>query len=190
MKKNFKKFVWDKKGISIVIGYVLLIAVSIAMSVLVYQFLKTYVPKEALACPDDTSIFIKNFTYNCLTGTLSLTLQNNGKFGIAGYFVKVSNSSGGQGLATIDLSGNISVNDPSSAGIKNGDSVVYSMGNNNAFNPGDIPKLSKFNVNKAMQVYHQFTKVEIVPTRYQLQDNFQKYVSCNNAKIEQTLTCT
>jgi len=44
----------NKRGVSIVIGYVLLIAISIVISILVYQALKTYVPKEALECSDGT----------------------------------------------------------------------------------------------------------------------------------------
>ena len=36
-----------------------LIAVSIAMSVVVFQWMKTYVPTDSVKCPDGTSFFIK-----------------------------------------------------------------------------------------------------------------------------------
>ncbi len=185
-KKKFSSpFLKNKKGLNEVIGYVLLIAVSITISILVYQFLKTYVPKEALACPSDTSAFIKSYTYNCLTGDLSVTLQNNGKFGIAGYFIHGTTSA--NQLATIDLSGNIT-----NGGIISGSTIVYTSGNINGFNPGDIPKTSIFNVKKIMQASWggTLTKIEIIPTRYQLQDNFWKYVSCSDAKVEQQISCT
>ena len=185
-KKVSSPFLKNKKGLNEVIGYVLLIAVSITISILVYQFLKTYVPKEALACPGDTSVFIKNYTYNCLTGDLTITLQNKGKFGIAGFFIHSSVSTNPE-LATIDLSGNLTA-----GGIISGSTIVYANGNTNGFNPEDIPKTSTFNVKKIMQSSWggTLTKIEIIPTRYQLQDNFWKYVSCSDAKVGQQITCT
>ena len=64
--RNKIQILRDKRGISIVIGYILLVTVSIAMSILVYQWLKTYVPKEFLECPDGTSILAKEISYDCL----------------------------------------------------------------------------------------------------------------------------
>ena len=182
---NKKNLIKNKKGISIVIGYVLLIAVSVAMSVLVYQFLKTYIPKDTMACPDGTSVFVRDVNYDCGTGILKITLQNNGKFAVGGYFIHASNSATPKdALATIDLSGDIS-----GGGTKSGTSIIYSTGGANGFNPDDIPKTSQFNVVKTMETYGTLTKIEIIPTRYQTQDNFQQYVSCSNAKVQQILTC-
>ena len=188
-KKKFSSpFLKNKKGLNEIIGYVLLIAVSITISILVYQFLKTYIPKEALACPSDTSAFIKSYTYNCLTGDLTITLQNNGKFGIAGFFIHSSISTNPE-LATIDLSGNLT-----NGGIINDNTIVYANGNTNSLTPENLYNLktSTFNVKKIMQASWggTLTKIEIIPTRYQLQDNFWKYVSCSDAKVQQQITCT
>lgn len=194
MKKNEKEifnslFLKNRRGLSIVIGYVLLIAVSITISILVYQFLKTYVPKEALACPDDTSVFIKEYNYDCQNGILTLTLQNNGKFGIAGYFIHTSVAQNPE-LATLDLSKNLSKTNPNPGGIITDYSITYTNGKDNSFNPGDLPKATIFDVKKTMTNLGILTKIEIIPTRYQLQDNFWKYVSCGNAKVEEAITCT
>lgn len=83
----------NKKAVSIMIGYILLVTAAVVMGVIVYQWLKTYVPKEAIECPDDVSLFIKDYTCNNLTKELTLALQNNGKFSIAGYFIHVKNDS-------------------------------------------------------------------------------------------------
>jgi len=92
----------NKKAISAMIGYILLISIAVVMSVIIFTWLKTYIPKAALECPDTTSLFIKNYT--CVEGgELNLTIRNNGNFNVAGYFIRVANVSG-QELATIDLS--------------------------------------------------------------------------------------
>ena len=56
---NNLKVTRGKKGVSIIIGYVILIAVAITMSFLVYAWMKSYVPKEELKCPDDVFIRIR-----------------------------------------------------------------------------------------------------------------------------------
>jgi len=40
----------NKKAVSAIIGYVLLVTMGIVMSVIVYNYLKTYVPADALDC--------------------------------------------------------------------------------------------------------------------------------------------
>ena len=62
----------NKRGISIVVGYVLLVSFAVFMGVVVYQWMKTFVPKETLDCPEGTSLFIKDYTYKCSTGELNL----------------------------------------------------------------------------------------------------------------------
>ena len=98
----------DKKGLSIMIGYVLLVAIAIIMSMIVYQFIITYIPREALECPDGVSVFIKETKYDCTLGaeTLEVTIKNNGLFSVAGYFIHATTEVG-QELATLDLSGKI-----------------------------------------------------------------------------------
>ena len=76
-----------KRGVSIMIGYILLITFVIAISIFVYQWLKTYVPKEGLECPDGVSIYISKANINPNEGKLTLTLKNTGRFDINGVFV-------------------------------------------------------------------------------------------------------
>jgi hypothetical protein len=165
----------NKKGLSIVIGYVLLMAVSISMSILVYQFLKTYVPKDAVTCPEGTSLFIKSA--DCSGGTLTLILKNNGKFSLDGYFIHGSTNP--DTLATIDLV-------PLVTGYDDGDkSIAFTQGVENGFNPGDNPNADLFQGTKI----NGLKKIEIIPIRQQTVDNFKRPVSCSDAKVETGVNC-
>ena len=175
----------NKHGISIVIGYVLLIAISIVMSIIVYQWLKTYVPKEAIGCSEGTSVFIKEIYYDCTNSVLNITLKNNGKFSVYGYFIHVSNKSGEE-IPTIDISKNIT-----KGGVISGNSITFSTGIENAlintFTPEEPTnvKMSSFNV----RGYGLLYKVEIIPTRMQEVNNKEKLVTCGNTKVEESLAC-
>ncbi len=173
----------NKRALSVVIGYVLLIAISIVMSILVYQWLRTYVPKDTAKCSDGTSVFIKEIYYDCANSRLNITLKNNGKFSVNGYFIHVSNNSNQDSLAVIDLSKNIT-----DGGITSGNSIVFSDTVENALTPTEPTntKISSFDV----RGYGQLYKIEIIPTRMQEIENKKKLVSCGDAKLEETLTCS
>ena len=174
-----------KRGMSEVVGNVLLIAISIIMSVLVYAWLKTYVPTDVVKCDDGTSIFLKNFAYNCTTGKeiLNVTLENNGKFSVDGYFIHASNNSDPDALAVIDLSGKIL-----SGGVFSGSSVRFSDTIENWLTPSTPTneKMSSFNVTG----YGKITKIEIIPLRMQVVGNAKQVVSCSDVKIDQILACS
>ena len=175
---NFFK---NKKGVSMVIGYILLISIAIIMSVLVYQWLKTYVPTDSVECPDGTSIFIKEINYDCVNSELSLVIKNNGKFSINGYYIKVSDKKGSE-LATIDLAPHLT-----SGGIISGSSIVFSEINENALAPTDPSNIREgvFDVSEFGELY----RVEIIPTRIEVVNDVKRLVSCTNAKVEASLKC-
>ena len=92
----------NRSGISTTIEYVLFISLAITISLIVYVWLKSYIPKDALECSDGVSILLQNYDYNCVANRLTLNLKNNGRFNIDGYYIKATNSST-QTLATKDL---------------------------------------------------------------------------------------
>ncbi len=171
----------DKRGISLVIGYILLIGISIVMSIIVYQWLKTYVPTEALECDEGTSLFISDISYQCAVGNeiLSITVKNNGKFSVNGYYIHVTDDPDAE-LAAIDLSGNIMEGGNEYGSTK---SIEFS-GKNFLIPEEEIP--SSFDVTDYGST---LVKVEIIPTRRQEIDNKDRLVSCGNAKIEKTFEC-
>lgn len=76
----------NKKGLSEIIGYVLLIVFAISMSVLVYAWLRASTPKAEVACPDAVSIELT--AYDSVPREdgmyLYLNVTNRGLFGING----------------------------------------------------------------------------------------------------------
>lgn len=172
----------NRKGLDVVIGYVLLIAISIAISIFVYQWLKTYVPVDAVACSDGTSVFIKTISYNCTNQSIYITLKNNGKFSVDGYFIHASNVSDPNSLATIDLSSKIIT-----GGEIAGSSIVFSSQIENSLTPDEPSneKTSSFNV----AGFGIINKIEIIPIRLQVVDNKNRVVSCSDSKIDEILNC-
>src|SRR3990172_5921590 len=93
----------SKKGVSVIIGYLLLVVFAFIISVAIYSWLKTYVPGEALNCPDGVSLYIKQAGFNSTSRILNATIRNNGRFDVAGYFIHATNNSSQQ-IPTVDVS--------------------------------------------------------------------------------------
>ena len=175
-----KRFFENKKGVSIMVSYILLVVFLIIISGIVYQWLKTYVPRQSLECPDGTSLFIKEAVFNPVGSQLTVTLKNNGRFNLTGYFIYATNSSD-QELPIIDLSGYL--NEAQGSGIILGNSVLFFEGGSNLFSPGsedtylfDIPS----------SIGEPYS-IRIIPTRFQEVGGRSRFVSCGNARVEQVV---
>jgi hypothetical protein len=183
-KKFFTNFFFVKnfRGVSIVVGYVLLVVLVIIMSSVVHQWMKTYVPRDIMNCPDDVSIFIKNINFNCTNHVLNLTLQNNGRFNIDGYFIRATNEPD-QTLAIVDLSGFFD-KDQGSNGIKAGNSIIFNFFGENSFKPDSEPVINIFKLEE--MIY----SIEIIPLRYQIEGNKERVVSCGNSRVREKIICS
>ncbi len=80
---------FNKKGISEMIGYVLLIVIALSLSVLVYIYLEKLTPKGKIECPEGVSISIRTAECNSETNQLKLEFFNNGLFKVDGVYVKL-----------------------------------------------------------------------------------------------------
>lgn len=76
------------------VGYALLIAMALSLSLLVYAWLKAYTPGAVEPCPDDVAIVLADISCDNAGNTMNLTLQNKGLFNIYGFYIKASNSTG------------------------------------------------------------------------------------------------
>lgn len=94
-----KMIIKNKKGLSEIIAYVLLITVAITVSIAVYGFLQSYLPGEVDECPEGVSLVLGD--YECDEENLNITLINNGKFNVTGFAIKVTNNT--ERLATCGL---------------------------------------------------------------------------------------
>ena len=169
-----------KKGLSEIIGYVLLISMTMILSVVVYQWIKTYVPKEGIECADGVSVFVQNYSYDCDAKTFNLSVKNSGRFDIAGYFIHATKSPE-QELAVTDLS---------TAATENGKggAVNHWNGGFSTLNPisSGLIMNDDFNLESIGQIF----KIQLVPLRYEVIDGKSRAVSCTNGKITQELVCT
>ncbi|MEK6840441.1 MAG: myxococcus cysteine-rich repeat containing protein [Nanoarchaeota archaeon] len=174
-----------KKGVSVLIGYVLLVVFAVIIAAIVFTWLKSYVPADTLKCPDGVSVFINELTFDNSTREMNLSIRNNGRFDIAGYFIHATNSSS-QELPTIDLSAYLNQN---YSAIKFGNSVIIQdnnislIGEGNLFRPGD----QKSNIFDIPAAVGQIYSVRIIPTRFQEEDNKQRFASCSDAKVQQPI---
>ena len=84
-----------KKGISVVVGYALLIGMGIALSVLVFQWLRYYVDSTDdtdLHCDEGTNLIITDVTCTYAPSkALNISLKNKGKFNIDGFVIRANN---------------------------------------------------------------------------------------------------
>ena len=90
----------QKKAVSEMIAYVLLIVIVLTMSVLVYTWMRKQVPVVSQECEENIALLIDN--YNCFNGMLNITVINNGFFNINGFYVRTSNESEGLAINTLD----------------------------------------------------------------------------------------
>ena len=92
----------NKKGISELVSYVLLIVLAIAIAGGVYLWLTSIAkPLQTVECPD-ISLILEN--YSCFgankggagnIGNITLFLRNNGRFDITGFKIMIANKSDG-----------------------------------------------------------------------------------------------
>lgn len=84
----------DKKGVSTIIAYVLLIGFAVTMSILVYNWLRLYASEDqSQTCPDSVALSIESYSCSFSEKLLNLTIKNRGRFNIHEIVVKVSNDS-------------------------------------------------------------------------------------------------
>ena len=168
----------NKIAVSTMIGYILLITFAIVIAGVVYGWLKSYVPKEGVACPDDVSIYISDYTYDQTKNKLNLTLKNNGQFSIGGTHIYYSPNENEE-IATKDLSNNITT-----GGTRLNPGISLGITGENSFEPGD-EKILIFNTKNLPggKIY----SIEMTPIRWQEEKTKKQIVNCANAKTKKIL---
>ena len=110
-----RKVVRDKRGLSEIVSYVLLIVIVISMSILIYNYMKGFIPRERDICPDGVALIVRSYTCYAGSKTLTLNLQNKGLFTIDAYVLRASESEENE-IATKYLNASFNLN----AGLKPG----------------------------------------------------------------------
>lgn len=81
----------NKKALSEIVGYTLLIVIALAMAAMVYTFLKVYIPKDVPQCEDEINIIVQD--YSCVSNVLNLTLVNKGLFKADAVYLRLGSQS-------------------------------------------------------------------------------------------------
>lgn len=89
----------NKKAVSLILSYVILIGISLALSALIYSWMKARAQKpfSEESCPEDVSLVLVSAKCSVegYTDALNITVQNKGLFNIHGYIIKSSDSEEG-----------------------------------------------------------------------------------------------
>ncbi|MBU1136533.1 MAG: hypothetical protein KJ559_03420 [Nanoarchaeota archaeon] len=85
----------NRRALSGIVGYVLMIVIAISLSILVYGWLKDMLPKPGVECPEGVSISLEKYGCDILDKQINLTIKNNGLFDVYGVFIRISNESKG-----------------------------------------------------------------------------------------------
>jgi flagellin-like protein len=98
----------NKKGLSEIVAYVILIVIAISISGIVYTWLQAYVPSDSPTCPAEVSIVITG--YDCFgiysKSKLLIDFQNKGPFDIDGIYIRgVAEGKSMQELVPLDENG-------------------------------------------------------------------------------------
>ncbi len=165
----------DKRGISIMIGYVLLISAMIVMWFIVYQWLRTYVPTEKLECPQEVSLIIGEVTCNLNENKLTIKeIKNNGLFSVNGFILK-GNVQIEQDGANIDK------------GVKDLGEYYFKM--ENGLEPDDEALDIVFDWPNDNGNQYQITSIEVTPIRIQQNEKGKDVnVICSESIIKKDIS--
>jgi len=83
----------NKKALSEIVGYTILIVIAISLSALVYSFLRLYIPKEQVTCEEDVKLIVQSYDCNLSKSMLNLTITNKGLFKANAAYIWFSNES-------------------------------------------------------------------------------------------------
>lgn len=80
---------FSRKGVSEMVSYVLLVVIAVGVSVVVFNFLSTYTPKEHAECSEDVRVVLQSYSCNVGSpGVLNVTLLNKGVFSVDAVYIR------------------------------------------------------------------------------------------------------
>ena len=81
----------NNRGVSLMIGYVILIAIAIALATAVFFYLKLYLPPEKPTCSADIDLAIDEVTctINAGVSNINIKFSNRGLFSIDAAYIKI-----------------------------------------------------------------------------------------------------
>lgn len=150
----------DKRAVSEIVAYVLIIVISLSLAVGVFSWMKLYIKEPAKECSEDVSLVIYDYVCNSSTKIINITLENRGLFKIDGFFIHASNKT-----------------DATEATMKlNLDEVIF---------PSPMQPEEKFTKNFRFAQLQTITLISIEP--FKIID--KKKVACQKGFYKQKINC-
>jgi hypothetical protein len=91
-----KELLHNKKAVSEMVGYVLLVIIAVSISSIVFVYLRYYVPNDSVPnCPNDINLIVEKVTCEITSSgspQINLTLVNKGLFSVNAFYLRVGNS--------------------------------------------------------------------------------------------------
>jgi len=156
----------NKRGVSTVVAYALLITVTIALSILVGNWLRFYVGSAEVTseCSENVNLVISNYSCSKVSKSVSVVIRNKGLFTTDGFVLRVHDEPGATyGLYTVD---------PLVAG--DGEVIAPSASKTKTFDFSDVQGASGLN---------DITLVEVQP--YLMEDG--KKVVCKSTSSQKVI---
>jgi len=156
----------DKKGVSLVLSYVILILIVLTLAGITYAWLKFRIPKDIKECSEDISLIIKNVDIDSGKREAIITFQNKGFFTADGVLLRYAKDDYTQ------------ISEPiNNFEDEKGNKVSYYTVN---INPGDTKTIGPFYY-KIVGASGSLTKIELIPFIYE--DETNEPILCEDAKI-------
>jgi len=157
----------NKRGVSEMIAYVILIAIAIGLAIAVFSWLKDYAnitPK--IDCKPGTSIILGDYNCSAEGRTFTVNIKNNGMFDVNGIFMMVGNNSQRQPTTRL-----------TAVGEGQGGSSGYYIGKINVSENQTISFLKSYSLNE----------IQIVQIQPFILDAKRKKILCEQGIIKENL---
>lgn len=169
------------------IAYVILVSIALVMAGIIYGWIRGFVPKTPVECPESSSLFIRSVKYDCSENVINITLSNNGRFSLGGYFIHASNVTG-QELAIIDLTPYFyDSENPSGQGLRLNTGIKFHSTGQNTLPPANYV-IHLFDLSESPHGIIQF--IEITPFRYEEDGNRLRILTCAESRVKHNLVCS
>src|SRR3989344_1458688 len=79
----------NKRGVSLMVAYALLVIIAVSISVIVYPYLKEYLPLDTPECPEDMTLIVESAVCDTTDEELIVSLSNRGLFTVPAAFIRL-----------------------------------------------------------------------------------------------------
>ncbi len=159
------------------------------MGLVIYGWLRTYVPTEIAKCDQDVSLQVTKYTYDCINKVLKIEIKNNGRFNVGGYLIRATNDSS-QDVANTPLNRYYAGMEFTNTSFS---SPLFYKSYENSLAPEGVISLeqNKFNLTLVQPAFQgDIKKIQITPIRIITNSRGRNATAiCSDATITEKISC-